>query len=247
MTLPSLGMTRQANGSITSIVPGDMIVHTSADGGGSGHVAIVDYISGSTVYAVEQNFNNTADEATYKLSGGTLSRGSLHIAGVVHSPKNPNTNGSPPPPPPPPPSIAANAQSTTVQGDFNGDGHMDVAVFYNYPNDQTGIWVFWGNGSGGFSGPTLAWESDIHAWDATAIKPVVGDFNGDGKADIAAFYNYGNATTELFVFTSQGTTFSNPVGVWGSGTGNWDWNAMQVAGGDFNGDGKPDIAVLYNG
>src|SRR5690348_4446730 len=38
----SLGMTREANGSITSIVPGDMIVHTSADGGGAGHVSIVD-------------------------------------------------------------------------------------------------------------------------------------------------------------------------------------------------------------
>lgn len=90
----SLGMTRQANGAISAVMPGDMIVHTSADGGGSGHVAVVDRVSGSTVYAAEQNFNNTADIGTYTLSGTTLSRGSMHIAGIVHSPNNPNQPGS---------------------------------------------------------------------------------------------------------------------------------------------------------
>jgi hypothetical protein len=91
----SLGMSRQANGSVASVVPGDMIVHTSADGGGAGHVAVVDSIVGGNVNVVEQNFNGTAETAAYTLSGSTLSRGSMHIAGVVHSPNNPNTNANP--------------------------------------------------------------------------------------------------------------------------------------------------------
>jgi hypothetical protein len=85
----SLGMTRQANGSITSIVPGDMIIHGSSDpySPGAGHVAIVDSISGSTVNVVEQNGSSTG-RAIYTLSSGTLTRGIDVVSGVVHDPDN---------------------------------------------------------------------------------------------------------------------------------------------------------------
>jgi hypothetical protein len=89
-------MTRQANGSITSIVPGDMIIHGTDEpySGGAGHVAIVDYISGSTVYTVSQNTYNDQPVGTYTLSGGTLTKsGSGTIRGVVHDPNNTNTSG----------------------------------------------------------------------------------------------------------------------------------------------------------
>jgi hypothetical protein len=107
----SLGMSTQAQGSITSIIPGDMIVYyySSTDTGGYGssntnnvgHVAVVNSVLGSTVTAMEQNFYGTADEATYTLSGGTLIRtapysGSVNnvdgyalpLEGIVHSPLN---------------------------------------------------------------------------------------------------------------------------------------------------------------
>lgn len=159
--------------------------------------------------------------------------------GTVSSPTPP-----PQPPAPAPPTIPANAQGS-IQGDFNGDGHIDAAVFYKYPNARTGIWVFNGDGHGNMSAPHLAWDSGENQWDATRIKPAVGDFNRDGKTDIAAFYGYNGATTVLFVFTSQGATFSAPVGIWNSGAGNWDWNAMQVNAGDVNGDGKTDLTAMY--
>lgn len=232
-----LGLTWTGNGTGSLPVAGDLMIWSSGGGSDPGHVAVVSAVGSGTVTFVGEN--QGYGMVTLPVSGSTVENngwktGSTILGWLSH----PNS-------PPPPPSISASAQSTTVQGDFNGDGHTDVAVFYDYPDDQTGIWVFWGNGTGGFSNPTLAWESGTNAWDATAIKPVVGDFNGDGKADIAAFYNYGNATTSLFVFYSQGTTFSNPVGVWGSGAGNWDWNAMRAVAGDFNGDGVTDIAVMY--
>jgi CHAP domain len=84
----AIGMTAHENGKGYIPVPGDLIIHTSADGGGDGHVAVVDYVSGSQVVAAEQNYNNTADLGTYTLNGSTLSRGSYHIRGVVHSPKD---------------------------------------------------------------------------------------------------------------------------------------------------------------
>jgi hypothetical protein len=84
----NLGMTAHLNGSGYIPVPGDMIVHTSADGGGDGHVSVVDRISGSTVYVAEQNISSAADIGNYSLSGSTLSRTGMNIQGVVHSPSD---------------------------------------------------------------------------------------------------------------------------------------------------------------
>ena len=88
----SMGMSRQANGAITSIVPGDMIVHgpTSPKSDGAGHVSIVDSVSGSTINVVEQNTGSTDGRGTYSFDGRTLSRwgSASYIRGVVHSPKN---------------------------------------------------------------------------------------------------------------------------------------------------------------
>lgn len=96
-----LGMTRQANGSISSIVPGDMIIHGSglAGSGNAGHVAIVDSVNGSTINIVEQNWSVTG-RAVYTLSGGSLSRsGAGSILGVVHDSDNTSTGGGTTPPP----------------------------------------------------------------------------------------------------------------------------------------------------
>lgn len=87
----ALGFTRVANGSITSLTPGDMIVHksTSPGSGGAGHVAIVDTVQGSTVTAREQNWSLNGT-ATYNLANGWLSRtgpvatDKQYISGVVH-------------------------------------------------------------------------------------------------------------------------------------------------------------------
>jgi CHAP domain len=97
----AMGMITEANGSITSIVPGDMIVHGQGISGDAGHVAIVDYVGSDGVHVVEQNYNSSAHEAVYGFGNGTLSRtlydSSGHVMpvlGVVHSPKNPNGNSS---------------------------------------------------------------------------------------------------------------------------------------------------------
>ncbi|GAA3754538.1 CHAP domain-containing protein [Salinactinospora qingdaonensis] len=91
---PNLGMERWANGSISSVVPGDMIVHGTGVGYGYGHVSVVDNVDGSTIEAVEQNASYSG-RASYTLSGGSLSRAGVgDIRGVVHDPDNPATVGS---------------------------------------------------------------------------------------------------------------------------------------------------------
>ena len=67
----------------------------------------------------------------------------------------------------------------------------------------------------------------------------VGDFNGDGKPDLAVA-NKGPATIALLLGYGNGT-FANAVSY---STGSFYPQSVAVA--DFNGDGKTDLAVGYD-
>jgi FG-GAP-like repeat len=75
----------------------------------------------------------------------------------------------------------------------------------------------------------------------------VGDFNGDGKPDLAVVNTrtnflgvLGNSVSVLL--GNANGTFANAVSYGGVGTGT-GIGVASVAVGDFNGDGKPDLAV----
>ncbi|MFF2728227.1 trypsin-like serine protease, partial [Streptomyces sp. NPDC058008] len=146
------------------------------------------------------------------------------------------------------------ASSKLTSGDYNGDGRDDLAVLYNGGTAADGravssLFTFTSNG-GGFGAPKKTWTSS-GSFDWAKSKPVSGDFNGDGKDDLAVLYNGGQATdgkyvTLAFTFTSTGTAFNNPTTTWTS-SGSFDWSKSKPVSGDFNGDGKDDLAVLYNG
>ncbi len=119
-------------------------------------------------------------------------------------------------------------RSKFLAGDFDGDGKSEFGGFYNYPNSQTKLWL-WDNLDGTVSTP-MKWDSGVGGWDWNRAKFVAGDVDGDGRAEIGGFYNYGNLQTKLWLFDGiEGQTATRLA--WDSGPGNWDWVRIRPASG----------------
>jgi len=132
-----------------------------------------------------------------------------------------------------------------VAGDFNGDGKLDIVSIIG------GGWeidVALGNGDGTFQYPIVNTFSFSSGHGPYAIA--VGDFNGDGKLDLAVWGIYSpgpNSEVNIFLGNGDGTfTYSGTYTAPNSSDGNPGSNSLYVA--DFNSDGKLDLAALapYN-
>lgn len=134
-------------------------------------------------------------------------------------------------------------KSKIVTGDFDGDTVMDLAILYDYGNNDTSLWILKSNGVN--YTPSLAWSSGPGGWDWNRSKISAGDFDGDGKSDVAILYDYGNSTSGLWFMKSGGTSVT-PSFVWTNGNGGWDWNRSKMVSGDSDADGKDDLQILYN-
>ena len=112
--------------------------------------------------------------------------------------------------------------------DFNGDGNLDLVVL-----GSGAILIFFGNGDGTFQSPvSVSGPGDSYS------DLAVADMNGDGKPDLI-----GQNGLQLSVLLGNGDgTFQAPKTVPAVSNGIRSSGALVV--GDFNGDGRPDVALV---
>jgi hypothetical protein len=146
----------------------------------------------------------------------------------------------------PAPSFMGWATSTAARrlvGDFNGDGRSDLALVGD-PGWHT-IPVAASNGNGSFS-VSNAEAAEFAFWGSTNESTKgVGDFDGDGKSDIALIGNP-NWHTIPIAYSRTGSTFQVTNGEAGVFASEWAPVATERVVGDFNGDGRDDIALVGN-
>ena len=127
------------------------------------------------------------------------------------------------------PVLLSGLVSTYAIGDFNGDGRLDIA---------TDTFVFLNTGNRAFNAVNAGFGAPGLTQGST---PIVADFNGDGFDDIAIatplnsgvyiYYSLGDGTFFLGAILDTGQVVGGLPGAWA------------IAGGDFDGDGRPDIAA----
>ncbi len=116
-----------------------------------------------------------------------------------------------------------------TKGDFDGDGHLDLAVASTLANQ---VVVLLGNGLGGFLSSTAIPHG-------APFSIVSSDFNGDGDLDLATADVFAGTIT---VFLGDGNGAFTVSGSYGVGISPW---AIAVA--DFDEDGVLDLAVANHG
>jgi hypothetical protein len=126
--------------------------------------------------------------------------------------------------------------------DVNGNGRTDNVVAYQYPDGTMRLHVFLSGSA--YQGGAGWFQSGAFNMGAVGGRMLGGDFNGDGKGDVAMLYDNGGGLT-IFRFLSTGSSFTYDSVV--VATSGYDMAQIgeNVAASDVNGDGRTDIVAAY--
>jgi hypothetical protein len=121
------------------------------------------------------------------------------------------------------------SDSTNIlSADLNGDGNLDLVA----SNGSNGIAVLLGNGNGTFQSPQTFPTGGVFP-ESIAL----GDFNNDGKVDVVTA-NFSSGVASLSILFGNGDGTFQPFQSFPL-----DTTPSWITVGDFNGDGKLDVAV----
>jgi hypothetical protein len=119
-----------------------------------------------------------------------------------------------------------------LAGDVDGDGRADLVAI----DDDGKMYVYPNKGGTG----TSTWGPSTYAgygWNAYS-KVLLGDANGDGRADLTAV----DGDAKLHVYLNKGGTGTD---TWGANTyAGYGWTFPGLTIGDVNGDGRADLTAI---
>jgi hypothetical protein len=127
--------------------------------------------------------------------------------------------------------IVINTTAQPIAADFNGDGKLDYVLNTFQEEDDYGMETFLGNGDGTFQPPKFTEEG--------LGNFASGDFTGNGKLDLVGIYpSISTAPSDFNILLGNGDgTFSTSELLFEIPFTN------HVVAGDFNSDGKLDVAL----
>ncbi|MET7742566.1 FG-GAP and VCBS repeat-containing protein [Streptomyces sp. NPDC005385] len=138
----------------------------------------------------------------------------------------------------------------TAYADFNKDGYDDLAVatpWEKVDSDTNGgtVAILWGSAAGlTGKGVTIA-DPSPSSHDYWGKDLAAGDFDGDGRADLAV----GSSTSTIYVFKGGFSTSGTPGGRYTvkppiqSGSNDFPYGPLSLTAGDVNGDNRTDLIV----
>lgn len=131
---------------------------------------------------------------------------------------------------------------TIALGDFNGDGKLDlVAPLWEAQTTNGYVTLALGDGLGRFASPTaIALPGQVGEFNSPVVT---GDFNHDGKLDVAIFVSGTPGSVYTLLGNGDGPFQPVQTTTFSLGTKSANINCHLLAG-DFNGDGKLDLLAL---
>ena len=132
--------------------------------------------------------------------------------------------------------------SSMTAGDFNADGRIDLAVGgYNYSGSTGRVYIFNNDGTYG----TADTKIDGETGSQFGFSMTSGDFDADGKTDLAVGgYTYSTNAGRAYIFNGDAaiptSASAADTKIDGDASSQFGYSVIS---GDFNADGKTDLAV----
>jgi hypothetical protein len=124
--------------------------------------------------------------------------------------------------------------------DFNGDGRTDLAVEGTGPDGNWAVAILLGNGNGTFGPPEFVQTGLTGTGVQLGYELVAGDFNGDGRADLALEEFLPSGSSAVVILPGNGSgTFGPPQLI------NTGLTVGGIAAVDLQGDGRTELVCLW--
>ncbi|GAB3406659.1 hypothetical protein GCM10027569_17410 [Flindersiella endophytica] len=130
-----------------------------------------------------------------------------------------------------------------VQGDLDGDGRTDLALFREGAGRQVSLYKLVSDGNR-YDAPPALWTSGANGWPLSTARVIGGDVDGDGRSDIVV-QNAGTGDNWSALVFRAADNFAAPT-TWATAASGNPWSRSAPLLADVDGDGRADLLSMRN-